>query len=157
MRMPKLAVLRGLSEVPSEVLLVSLATHFTAILLGISAATVLEGDAWPRSALQLDEPSVVLAIPVERADIGSYSPGEKVKLVRSGVEPCAFQSKSLELLSVDPVVVVSQGLAMASGDEVQAVVEWASVAQNHLALGGARVPKCKGDSRLDVVVERQDI
>ncbi len=155
--MPNIAVLRGISQVPSEVLLVSLATHFTAILLGISAATVLTGDAWPAAALQLDDPSVVVALPMERADIGAYSPGDKIKLIRSGVEPCSFQSKSVDLISVGPVVLVSQDIALVSGAEIQAMAEWASVAGNHVALGDSKVPKCKDNSRLDVVVERQDI
>ena len=157
MRMPKIAALRKMSEVPSEVLLVSLATHFSAVLLGISAATVLEGDAWPTAALQLKETSVVLAMPIERADIGSYAPGEKIKLVRPGAAPCAFQGKPLDLLSAGPVVLASQSIGMASGDEIQALVEWFSVAANHVAIGTAKVPKCKDNARLDLVIERQDL
>ena len=156
-KMQKIEALRKMSDVPPEVIMVSLATHFTAVLLGISAATVLGGDAWPTAALQLDEPSVVLAMPIEHADTGSYSPGEKVKLVRPGVEPCAFQSKPLDLLSAGPVVLVSQGMAVASADEIQALVKWTSVAANHVAIGNAKVPKCKDNAHLDVVVERQDL
>ena len=156
MRIPNISLLRGISEIPCEAILVSLATHFTAILLGISAATVLEGDAWPTAAFQLIEPSVVLAVPIQIADIGSHSPGEKIKLVRSGVEPCAFQSKSLELLAVDPVVLVSQSISVASGSEIQTMGEWVSVAGNHVAIGDPGIAKCKDNSRMDVVVERQD-
>ncbi|NBQ53404.1 MAG: hypothetical protein EBU49_07490, partial [Proteobacteria bacterium] len=131
MKIPNLSFLRGISEIPCEALLVSLATHFTAILLGISAATVLGGDAWPTSALQLDEASVVFALPVQLTDTGAHSPGEKIKLVKSGVEPCAFQSKAVELLSIDPVVLISQSTSAASGNEIQAMIEWVSVAGNH--------------------------
>ncbi len=155
MRILNISFLRGISELPCEAILVSLATHFTAILLGISAATILEGDAWPTAAFQLLEASVVFAVPIQIADIGSHSPGEKIKLVRSGVEPCAFQSKALELLSVDPVVLVSQSISVASGSEIHALSEWVSVAGNHVAIGDPGIAKCKDNSRMDVVVERQ--
>ncbi len=143
-----------MAGVRAEVVLVSLATHFTAVLLGISAATVLEGDAWPAAALRLDSPSLLIGLPTERSDIGSFVPGDKVKLVKPGGEPCAFQSKAMSLLSVTPVVLVAQNLDAVNGEDIRALAEWTSSAGTRVALAGAKAIKCKDAAQLDVVVDR---
>ena len=137
-----------------EVMLVSLATHFTAVLLGISSATVLEGEAWPAAALRLEKPSMLLAIPPEKIDSSGINVGDNMQLVLSGPEPCAFQSRPMRLLAVEPVLLAAQSLEDFRVDEFRALVEGLSASGLRISQTKVKVPKCRDAGRMDVIIER---
>jgi hypothetical protein len=137
-----------------DVLIVSLATHFSAMLLGICASVTLQGEAWPAAAQVLANPSIVFALPQGLVSNLSAIPGDSVQLVQAGPEPCGLNRSALKLLSVEPVILLSRTMASDAFDDVRSVTRAAAGQGAFGILASNSVRRCREPAGADVVIER---
>ncbi len=145
---------RRITECRHDVLMISLATHFSAVILGVSSSAILQGEMWPAAARVLASPTMVLAFPPTAFSNIAGLPGDSVQLVRSGTEPCSLHRSAMKLLATGPAVLLSRELANDSFEDVRSVAR--SVAgQDPLILSRANsFQKCREPSLPHVVIER---
>ncbi|NDE13895.1 hypothetical protein EBZ80_03090 [bacterium] len=146
---------RRIAEYRVDILMVSLATHFSAMILGISASAILQGDNWPAAARVLTSPSVVFAFPPTALSGFTEMPGDSVQLVRTGSEPCSLHHGMMKLLATEPAVLLSRELSRDSFEDVRAVAR-SVIGRDPMTISRARpARKCREPSLTHVVIERE--
>lgn len=152
-------VMGALPDRPSlEVAVVSLATHFAAVLLGVSSAAALQDDAWPAAARGLPAPAIVLALPAGFPGSAGLAPGIEVQVIRPGTDPCALHRDHMTLLSNESAVMISREMTPDAVSGLASVAHALNAGDELVIAGlvGDGLRKCREQNVGDVVVERHE-